>query len=69
MLLTLAMADTRSMIQVVFIVISRVDSVMHVCEETHFVSQRVSPTSFNNFFFKITGVFPLVIAVWKKALL
>ena len=41
MLLTLAMVDTRSMIQVVLIVISRVDSVVHVCEETHFVSQRV----------------------------
>ena len=41
MLLTLAMADTRSMIQVVLIVISRVDSVVDVCEETYFVSQRV----------------------------
>ena len=51
MLLTLAMVDTRSMILVVLIVISRVDSVVHVCEETHFVSQRTcSPTSLNIFF-------------------
>ena len=49
MLLPLAIADTRSMILVVLIVLSRVESVVDVCEETHFVSQRVSPTSFNIF--------------------
>ena len=69
MLLTLAMADTRSMIQVVLIVISRVDSVVDVCEETHFVSQRTcSPTSLNIFFFKEAGVLSLVIAVCGKNL-
>ena len=68
MLLTLAMADTRSRILVVLTFVSRVNSVVDVCEETHFVSQRVSATSFNLFFFKETGVFPLVIAVCGKKL-
>ena len=67
MLLPLAIADTRSMILVVLIVLSRVESAVEVCEETHFVSQGVSPTSFNIFFLKITGVFPLVIAVVGKS--
>ena len=68
MLLTLAKADTSCMIQVVLIFLSRVDSVVDVCKETHFVLQRVSPTSFNIFFFKETGVFPLAIAVCGKKL-
>ena len=68
MLLTLAVADTSFMIQVVLIFHSRVDSVVDVCKELHFVSQRISPTSFNIFFFKETGVFPLVIAVCGKNL-
>ena len=66
MLLTLAMAETRSMILVVLIFFSHVDSVVDVCKETHFLSQCVSPTSSNIFFFREAGVFPLVIAVCGK---
>ena len=68
MLLTLAMVETRSMILLVLIVLSRVASVVDVCEDTHFVSQCVSPMRFNIFFFKEAGVFPLVIAVCGKKL-
>ena len=51
MLLTLAMVDTRSMILVVLIFFSCVDSVVDVCEETHFfpngLVQRVLTFSFS----------------------
>ena len=46
------MAEARSMILEVLIFLSRVDSVVDVCEKTQFFSQRVSPTSFNIFPFK-----------------
>ena len=63
MLLTLGMADTRSMTLVVLIFVSIEDSVVDVYEETHFVSQCVNPTSLNIFFVKETGGFTLVITV------
>ena len=68
MLLTLTMVDTRSMILVVLIVHSRVDSVVDVCDESRlfydvFV-QRVLTFSLS----RQTGVSLLVIAVCKKKL-
>ena len=57
MLLTLTMVDTRSMILVVLIVLSRVDSVVDVCDEMHFISLRVSPTNFNIFPFQANWCF------------
>ena len=49
LLLTLTMADTRSIVLVVLIVLSRVDSVVDVCYEMYFVLLFVNPTSFNIF--------------------
>ena len=40
------MVETRSMMLVVLIVLNHVESVVDVCEETHFASQHVSLTSF-----------------------
>ena len=66
MLFTLTIVDTRSMTLVALIVVSRVGSVVDVCDEMHFVLLCVSPTSFN--ISSQTGVFPLVIAVCGKKL-
>ena len=68
MQLTLTMVDTGSMILVVLIVLSRVDSVVDVCVKStlfyYVFVQRVLKFSF----FMQTGVFPLVIAVCGKKL-
>ena len=66
MQLTLTMVDTRSIILMVLIVLSRVDSVVDVCDEStlfyYVFVQRVLTFSF----FRQTGVSPLVIAVCGK---
>ena len=63
MQLTLTMVDKGSMILVVLIVLSRVDSVVDVCDESTLFCgvfvQRI-------FLFRQTGVSPLVIAVCGK---
>ena len=66
MQLTLTMVDTRSKILVVLIVLSRVDSVVDICDEStlfyYVFVQRVLTFSL----FRQTGVSPLVIAVCRK---
>ena len=66
MQLTLTMVDTRCMILVVLIVLSRVDSVVDVCDEStlfyYVFVQRVSTFSLS----RQTGVSALVIAVCGK---
>ena len=68
MQLTLTMVDTGSMILVVLIVLSRVDSVVDVCDEStlfyYVFVQRVLTFSL----FRQSGVAPLVIAVCGKKL-
>ena len=68
MQLTLTMVDTGSMILVVLIVLSRVDSVVDVCDEStlfcYVIAQRVLTFSL----FRQTGVSPPVIAVCGKNL-
>ena len=68
MQLTLTMVDTGSMILVVLIVLSRVDSVVDVCDKStlfyYVLVQRVLTFSFS----RQTGVSPLVIAVCGKRL-
>ena len=67
--LTLTMVDTRSMVLVVLIVLSRVASVVDVCEEKHFVSQSVKPTSLNIFIFQGNWCFSACdCGVWEKSL-
>ena len=68
MQLTLTMFDSGSMILVVLIVLSRVDSVVDVCDEStlfyYVFVQRVLTFSL----FRQSGVSPLVIAVCGKKL-
>ena len=67
---TLTMVEARSMLLVVLIVLSRVDSVADVCDVMHFVLLRVSLTSFNIFPFKPNWCFfGCNCDVWQKALL
>ena len=63
------MVDTRSIILVLLIVLRRVESVVDVCDEMHFVLLRVNPTSFNIFPFQANWCFSgFDFGVWQKAL-
>ena len=66
MLLTLTTVDTRCMILVVLVVLSRLDSVVDVCDEStlfyYVFVQRVLTFSLS----RQTGVSPIVIAVYGE---